>query len=411
MFRYLVSATTGFPTPMNVAGAKTQQIQVEVVVACEEACVIEDVALRGRPVPGQEGALEASLQAMDARVTGAQVDLHPFQLNAGQPIDEAVLSRAFAGFEDMVWVDGRSEGSGTMLAELPLQNFSSAVDVSTVGRPDSMTAEGSGRIDTAGGIYVFRSEVDSTYAGDVLLERSWWAVAERSDDSSNPAYLQGGHLRRLAPGEEVALGPTGELDMAPEGPDWDALQDGLAAYAEMDAELPRPPGTGPRLWFGATGYGTIRPSHDLAFAGELQAGVELQGLWFGVAGGTHLPGRLYRPFGIVGAQRAYPVQMTDVYGLVGYRPDGERIHTGVGVVWGASIRQYEGAIPDRIVMPLGGLELRFGVTGREVYTTELTARVLFDGGSTKVRRGNEDGALGLVTTTLGLTFTWEAKRW
>ena len=29
----------------------------------------------------------------------------------------------------------------------------------------------------------------------------------------------------------------------------------------------------------------------------------------------------------------------------------------------------------------------------------------------KVRRGNEDGALGLVTTTLGLTFTWEAKRW
>ena len=89
MFRYLVSATTGFPTPMNVAGAKTQQIQVEVVVACEEACVIEDVALRGRPVPGQEGELEASLQAMDARVTGAQVDLHPFQLNAGQPIDEA----------------------------------------------------------------------------------------------------------------------------------------------------------------------------------------------------------------------------------------------------------------------------------------------------------------------------------
>lgn len=407
--RYLVSSTVALPAPLALGGESTQQLQVEVIVACAEACVIEDVALRARPVPGQEGELQPVLDAMDARMTGAGVTLFPFQLD-GQPLDEAVLSRAFAGFEDTDYQEGRWTTTGTSLAEIPLQNSSVAVDVEFHGAEQTITRLAEGRIDTRAGVYIFRAGGTALYEGDLLTDRTWWAVAERADDSSQPAYLQGGVLRMLAEDEAVTLGPTEELDMAPEGASWDALQAGLAAYRAMDAELPQEPGTGPRFWVGAMGGASFRPDHDMALGGEFQLGTELDGLWFGLGVGTHLPGRLYRPFGVVGVQRAYPVQMADVYGLVGYRPDDTVFHPAVGVAWGASIRTYEGATPERIVMPIGGLEIRFGATAKESYTTEFVARALFDGGSTAVTRGNQRGGVALASATLGLCFTWEAIR-
>ena len=135
-------------------------------------------------------------------------------------------------------------------------------------------------------------------------------------------------------------------------------------------------------------------------------GATLDGIWLGVEGWSHTQ-RLYRPFGIVGAQRALPVQMVDVVGLVGYRPEGQLLHPAVGIAWGASFRRYEGATPERIVLPVGGPEVRLGVSPGTRLTVELLARILMDGGATTVTRGRERGSLQLVSATVGVCITAE----
>jgi len=404
---YLVSTTTTFPHPLKLAGgAHSQQVQLELVLDCgDEGCVIADFAVKARPTPGLEGELLPALEALDERVSGASVELEPYLLD-GQPSDEALLSRAFAGFEHMDAMEGRSSTMGSLLAELPLASSSHLVEVKHHTTGSIRESNGVGRIDTAGAAYVFRSRVTSTYEQDQLVERRWWAVAERADASREPAYLQGGYLRRLEDGERAELHATEELQGSPEGVSWEVLQAGLAVYQTQDAELPREPGSGPNLWVSTVGAVSVRASHDMVASGGLALGANLDGLWFGVEGWSHAP-RNYRPFGIVGARRAFPVHMVDVYGLLGYRPEGVVWHPAVGVLWGTSLRWYSGAEPDFLVLPLGGAEVRLGVSPTDRLTLELIGRALFDGAATKVTRGQELGSLSLVSAMVGIGITGE----
>ncbi len=402
-----VSSITALPGPVKIGGQPTQQIQVELVIDCEpERCVVGDVALRARPAPGHEGDLLPRLQDIDARVTGAVLTLDPYSLD-GQPLDEALLSRAMAGFEDLEPMEeGRSTSRGTLLAELPLVSSSNLIEVKHHTQGDTRESTGSGRIDASGSAYIFRSQVSSQYGGGELQQRTWWAVGERADASKEPAYLQGGSLRRLGEGERPDLGATEELEGTPSGAGWDALQAGLEVYRGQNAELPREPGAGPDLWVSVLGGGALRAGHDLVPSGSVALGANLDGVWFGVEGWSHTA-RLYRPFGIVGVQRALPVQMVDVYGLLGYRPQGQLLHPAVGIAWGASIRTYEGATPERLVLPIGGPEVRLGLSPGERFTVEFLARILMDGGATTVTRGQDRGSLQLASATVGVCITGE----
>ncbi len=404
---FLVSTTTTFPQPLKLGGgAQSQQVQLDLVLDCgDQGCVIADLAVKARPLPGLEGELLPALVALDERVSGVSVELEPYLLD-GQPIDEALLSRAFAGFEDLEPLEGRSITMGTLLAEIPLVSSSHVVEVKHHTTDAMRESDGAGRIDTAGAAYIFRSQVSSTYEEGQLSERRWWAVAERADSSREPAYLQGGYLRRLEEGESVELGQTEELQGTPGGLSWEVLQAGLVVYQAQNAELPREPGSGPDLWVSTMGTMALRSSHDPVASGGLGFGGNLDGLWFGVEGWSHLA-RNYRPFGIVGARRAFPVQMVDVYGLLGYRPEGELWHPAVGVVWGASMRWYSGAEPDFVVLPLGGAELRLGLSPTDRLTVELLARALFDGAATNVTHGQDRGSLSLLSGTVGICLTGE----
>lgn len=228
-----------------IADCKPQTVSRRVV---EVACTLERVGLQAMSLPQEQGLVEPIVGEIDARLTGAIVQLQMRNDGALKNIDidgltrrnqrfgrinenlRLIVTRAFAGLDLPLpksdprqgWIQNRS-----WLLSAPALTGAAGVSeivnkvISNEGHHVFVASAGRGIVSPRDGIntYTLRLEAEATIdsATGTLVERTWMMAGGPTPGSliaqgfEGYPYLQRGHIVALGPEEEWDVGVTKEL--------------------------------------------------------------------------------------------------------------------------------------------------------------------------------------------------------